>query len=391
MSDPHAEIDRFRELLRRDPRSRVFAPLAEACRREGLLEEAVAVASAGVAQHPAYAGGRLALSRALLDLGRLREAEEELERAAAASPGVAIAYRLLGEARGRLGDRRGAFEAFARALALDPSDTLARRGVLDLDALMKCWEPPPPVVGTGAEVEQEELDLSLEAVAAGETEPIAGMRPFDQDTGPEEESELPILLVPEDSPAGGEEEASRGGFAATEVTSAAAGEFQARRLDVLDIVHSSLAPEAAETPQAAWELPGDDADALSDAVAGALREEAEAELNGPDALPPDLRTETLADLYVQQGHVERAREIYQAILAAKPLHLRVRKKMLDLPAPVTSPFGESRPERKIAALKGWLDRVRTAGDRTRSGAPGRISGIGNSSGIVTAPPRDEGQ
>jgi len=385
MPDPHAEIDRFRELLRRDPRSRVFAPLAEACRREGLLEEAVTVASAGVAQHPAYAGGRLALSRALMDLGRLREATEELERAAAASPGVAIAYRFLGEARGRLGDRGGAFEAFARALALDPSDTLARRGVLDLDALMKCWEPPPPVAGTGTEVEQEELDLSLEAVAAGETEPVAGMRPFDEDAGPEEESELPILLVPEDSPAGGEEEASRGGSAATEVTSAAAGEFQARRLDVLDIVHSSLAPEAA------WELPGDDADALSDAGAGAPLEGAETESNGLDALPRDLRTETLADLYVQQGHVERAREIYQAILAVKPLHLRVRKKMLDLPAPETSPFGESHPERKIAALKGWLDRVRTAGDRTRSGAPGRISGIGDSSGIVTAPPRDEGQ
>jgi predicted Zn-dependent protease len=140
--DLKEEIARYRELLRRDPRSRVFAPLAEACRREGRLEEALALARAGVGNHPAYAGGRLALGRVLLDMGRVPEAAEELGRAIAAAPGGASGWRLLGEARARLRDRSGAFEAFARALALDPLDDTARRAVLDIDSLIAAFPAP---------------------------------------------------------------------------------------------------------------------------------------------------------------------------------------------------------------------------------------------------------
>jgi tetratricopeptide (TPR) repeat protein len=362
MSESKNDIHRYRALLRRDPRSRVFAPLAEACRREGLLDEALAVARAGVAQHPVYAGGRIALARALMDLGRVREAAEELDRAASASPGSAIAYRLLGEARARLHDRSGAFEAFARALALDPSDDLARRGVIAFDALMESWGPPPPE--GGVESERGELDLALEALVAEEigAEPIPE-RGFEE-TAEEDESELGILLIPEEPAAEGEE-VPIDGPAAGVPDAAGEREFLAARIEILDIAHSSLAPEATE---AAWDLPGEEPAAFSGAEAGTPGEDATPE---EASLPPDLQTETLADLYVQQGHVERARGIYQAILATKPLHLRVKKKLHDLPPP---PAEGSPTGRKIADLNRWLNRVRTAADRPPSGA----SGTGNS-------------
>ena len=366
------EVARYRELLRRDPHSRVFAPLAEAYRREGRLEEALALALDGVAHHPSYAGGRLALGRVFLDLGRVREAAGQFDVAIAASPGGASAWRLLGEARSRLRDRSAAFEAFARALALDPLDEGARRAVLDIDSLIAssppAREPAPEDVAKPGELTQ-----------------------------PLEAEELSLLLIPEDS-------------------ESQQPAFLAGRLDVLDIVHSSLAPEAMDDPEpdvrrgAAADTEPDvrggaaadaepDADAETERVWEFLDDDGDSEpgmkvreplteVADSAAPPPDLRTETLADLYVQQGHVNLARDIYRAILTENPLHLRVKKKLLDLPVPAPA-AGKNAAERKIAALSRWLDHARNATDGP--GREGRKGGIGDSAGIITTPPKEEGR
>ncbi len=389
------EIARYRELLRRDPRSRVFAPMAEACRKEGRPEEALALAREGITHHPAYAGGWLALARALLDLGRVREAAESLEHAVAAAPAGALAWRLLGEARARLRDRLGAFEALARALALDPLDDGARRAVLDIDSLIAASPPGPDTSATIPE--PETLDLSLEALEEVSLPPDA-LPLSDIETSWLAERELSLFLVPEVS-----------------LEEGADTTFHAGRLEVLDIVHSSLAPEAlAEAvPESTWELPDPEVPCAARAVSenavprppevsrpevsrkaradsepevtraaradseNARADDKDGEIGVPDleageqpAPAPDLRTETLADLCAQQGHLERAREIYRSILANDPLQLRVKKKLLDLPAP--APVTEqSVADRRIADLGRWLDRARSAADRT---APGDRTG-----------------
>ena len=418
--DVKDEIARYRELLRRDPRSRVFAPLAEAYRKEGRLDEALALAREGVTHHPAYAGGWLALARVRLDLGRVQEAAEDLERAVAASPTEALAWRLLGETRARLRDRGGAFEAFARALALDPLDDGARRAILDIDSPIGPSVPeaeaPAPIL-----VDPQELDLSLEVLEEAGPPPEA--------TGLSEieifwlgEKELSLFLVPE-VPL--EEGADQIQFEVP-LEEGADPVFHAGRLDVLDIVHSSLAPEALADaePARVWELPDlepphpevprPEVPRAARADYENVRADYEPELPRPEfpraaradyenvradyepeageshAPAPDLRTETLADLYVEQGHVERAREIYRLIVAADPLHLRVKKKLLSLPAPAPA-TGQCDADRRIADLGRWLDRARRAADRMgrvdRTG--GKDSGI--STGIFTPPPTDEGR
>ena len=48
-------------------RARIFAPLAEAYRKAGLVDEAIEVAREGLRIHPNFVGGRVALGRALFD------------------------------------------------------------------------------------------------------------------------------------------------------------------------------------------------------------------------------------------------------------------------------------------------------------------------------------
>ncbi|MDP3937646.1 MAG: tetratricopeptide repeat protein, partial [Deltaproteobacteria bacterium] len=168
-SDIDQHIERYRKLLERDPNSRVFAPLAEACRKANRLEEALTIARTGVAIHPAYASGRVALARAQLALDRHDEAAGELVEAISHAPENALAHRLLGEARVQLGDLEGAFEAFARALALNPDDEEARQALAGIEPA-----PTPVVVETPAATAvpgqaAEEPGTFAEAKAADET------------------------------------------------------------------------------------------------------------------------------------------------------------------------------------------------------------------------------
>ena len=68
------------EKLVEDPNSRVFAPLAEAYRKSGMLDEAIQVCLEGLKIHPTYISGRVALARAYYEEKMLGEAKEEFEK-----------------------------------------------------------------------------------------------------------------------------------------------------------------------------------------------------------------------------------------------------------------------------------------------------------------------
>jgi tetratricopeptide (TPR) repeat protein len=116
---------RLLELRRRvqaDPASIAFAQLAEECRRSGATDEAVRTCRAGLAHHPGYLSARVTLGRALIELGRLEEAQAELALVLAQAPDNLPANRAIAELfqkRGRLPD---ALTYFKRALELARHD-----------------------------------------------------------------------------------------------------------------------------------------------------------------------------------------------------------------------------------------------------------------------------
>src|SRR4051812_37043809 len=80
-----------------DPTSRIFAPLAEAYRKAGLLDDAIEIAQEGLRMHPNFVGGRVALARALFDKKLFDEVIEELGPLIQDVPDNLVAQRLLAE------------------------------------------------------------------------------------------------------------------------------------------------------------------------------------------------------------------------------------------------------------------------------------------------------
>ncbi len=115
-------LEQFRFELREDPSSRIFFKLGEHLRREGELQEAIAVLGNGLEQHPKYVAAWVSLGRALLDAGSSRQAAEALSRALALDPENAVASRFAGEAAIANGEWVEAIKALKRARALSAPD-----------------------------------------------------------------------------------------------------------------------------------------------------------------------------------------------------------------------------------------------------------------------------
>ena len=75
------ELHRLASLWAAHPTSTCFAALAEALRKRGVLDEAAAVATAGVAARPEYLPGHVVMARILSDQGRWEAAHGELQAA----------------------------------------------------------------------------------------------------------------------------------------------------------------------------------------------------------------------------------------------------------------------------------------------------------------------
>jgi len=102
-----ADNSRIEELRRRvqlDPASIAFAALAEEYRRAEQYQEAIDTCNAGLIRHPAYLSARVTLGRALMEVGRLQEAQQELEYVLKLAPENLAAIRGLAEIHHRLGD-----------------------------------------------------------------------------------------------------------------------------------------------------------------------------------------------------------------------------------------------------------------------------------------------
>jgi predicted Zn-dependent protease len=116
------EIRQFEARLAREPTSQAYAALAEAYRRAGRSEEAVALCREGLARHPGYVTTRLVLAKALLEAGDVRTARAEINRFLGGEPEHEPALRIAVECALRDGNPAEALGHARRLGALDPHD-----------------------------------------------------------------------------------------------------------------------------------------------------------------------------------------------------------------------------------------------------------------------------
>ena len=134
MSDFDAKkIEEYQVVLLKNPRSKVFAALAEVYRKMGLLEEALETAQRGVAYNPNYVSGLVAHAKILYEMKLYRDAIPLLNKATELKPENLLARRLLAHCHIKLKNHLEALKAYKSLLFYNPSDEKAAHYV-------KKWE-----------------------------------------------------------------------------------------------------------------------------------------------------------------------------------------------------------------------------------------------------------
>jgi tetratricopeptide (TPR) repeat protein len=377
-----SRIDELRRRLERDPGSRLFAQLAEEYRKAGQHADAIRVARTGLAQHPSYPSARLTLGRALLDSGDAAGARVELEATLHEAPDNILASRFLGQALESLGELGPALVQLEKTLKMAPGD---RQLAGQISALQSRLRAPQP----GREDRAPSAPVAASRAAAPAQRP-ASPRP------PEDDGEDAVALPATIRIHGAEnrgfwdrksgEPAPPGPAPREEHPSPAAAAV------------STPTPPLAAAPETGW--PADEADAAptaptipvplasgADAVGSgpvatrvvAVEEtvfEAEAPLEAASEPPrpggaasgpseagqsggaSPFPSPTLAELYLRQGVVDRAVEVYRQVLAETPENDRARSRLAEIESgPPGADARDARRkalERTIAGLEALL-------------------------------------
>jgi len=153
----NSRIEDLRRRVTKDPASIAFAQLAEECRRAGQYEESIEVCRAGLHIHPGYLSARVTLGRALIELNKLVEAQEELDFVLKNAPENLAAIRGLADIHHRNGELAEALKHYRAALALAKNDPDLQQTV---DELERAVEPAKPVASAdGLSLEQIESEF----------------------------------------------------------------------------------------------------------------------------------------------------------------------------------------------------------------------------------------
>ncbi|QDK38325.1 tetratricopeptide repeat protein [Bdellovibrio sp. NC01] len=128
-------VERYQNILAKDPASQVFAPLAEAYREMGMVKEALATVTAGVQRHPQFVGGLVTYAKILRDTGKFAQALDILKRATGLAPENILAHQLTAEVQLANKNPKEALKAFKMVLFLNPNSQSAQKAVQKLESL----------------------------------------------------------------------------------------------------------------------------------------------------------------------------------------------------------------------------------------------------------------
>lgn len=385
-------IQRYEQMLAEDPKSRAFAPLAEAHRKTGRLDEAIKVARAGLEVHPGYSGGLVVLGRALYEKGELDNAVEILQKAVSETPESYLGQKFLGKLLIDKGENSGALRALESANLLSPEDEEVVRLLDEVKkkatspVTMDYEEKATESAGQAQIVTYEQKPTTVDGI---ELPPLPAGMGDDKFSfsggGTADPADITSVAVGEElvSAGAGGSEMIAAEIAGEDMTATVIEEEEVEQAVGIESLNE-LGPEAAAFILEGEGLVEDSLEDLPDeafVVAGEVMGEvvmepepapARAPESEPEPAPasapvPELElepapvqapepqpqpaapvqpeppsrdaareeqfsTETLADLYAQQGLIEKSAKIYRQILEQAPENETVRLKLNALEA-----------------------------------------------------------
>ena len=97
MDKETSEIAKLTERIAKDPKSKLFVPLAEEYKKDGDIEMAIFVLMEGLKNNPGYVTARSFLGKLLIEQGDLSGAQKEFEEVVKAIPDNLMAQSKLGD------------------------------------------------------------------------------------------------------------------------------------------------------------------------------------------------------------------------------------------------------------------------------------------------------
>jgi tetratricopeptide (TPR) repeat protein len=129
-----SEIAKLSERFSKDPKSRIFVQLADAYRKNNMVDEALAVLDQGLTYHPQYPLAYLILGKCYFDKRMYAQSREALEKTIAFDPMNIVALRLLAQIGEATKDEDCQLSAYKGIVTVDPTDATAREKLAALEA-----------------------------------------------------------------------------------------------------------------------------------------------------------------------------------------------------------------------------------------------------------------
>ncbi len=377
-----SEIEKLEKRWAENPKGRNFAPLADAYRKAGELDRALELCTAGLELHPDYVSAHIVFGRCMIDQKNDTGASEVFRRVLVLDPENVLALKILAEIAERGGRFDETAEWLGRLLSADPMNGDAAEALTRVKgkAAQAAKQAPEPVVRLvptaaphshaptpGAAAPFQPLrGLVIEHASEEPTSPKLAVKgaPADIETfdgtldfnavahdaakadGIEVQEE--VELMPQDLVVEGLAHTQyESGVFGTPLETATPEDEPTIDLplimpdDVAEAAPPSIAEEA--PPAIADEAPAAPAAPRAPAGAGAAGaggapppaavalsdDDGAADTTALAHVEPVL-TETMAELYLRQGHEEDALRVYEALLAKRPTDARLRGRVQSL-------------------------------------------------------------
>lgn len=138
-------LTKYSQLYEKNPKSRVFAPLAESYRKIGMLDESLNILRKGIKQHPSYILGYIVLAHCYFDKEQFEMAYNTLRPFVSQNLENLSLQKLFARTCVKLGYLEEALNSYKNLLLVNPRDQYVAEQVklLEDDLLVSQEEPAP--------------------------------------------------------------------------------------------------------------------------------------------------------------------------------------------------------------------------------------------------------
>ncbi len=347
-----SEIEKLERRWLENPKGRNFAPLADAYRKAGELDRAIDLCKSGLERHPDYVSAHIVYGRCLIDMKNDAGAQETFQKVLALDPENIIALKILSEIAERNNRFDEAVDWLARLLNADPMNGEAAEHLARAKTKASAAKPTAPMA---------QPDFVVEHIDVQPVTPVAAATPspdvetfdgsLDFNAAAHSAAKAEGLEVQEDVELNSQQ------IEQVDVVGLARTQYEGSGMFKLDIPSPEVQPpipeliddamppvdlplimpddmSAAQAPapvpprRPAPPPPPPPAPAIPAAVA--LSDDDGAADTATLSQAEPVLTETMAELYLKQGHQHDALRVYQALLAQRPSDARLRHKVEQL-------------------------------------------------------------